>query len=257
MSARPPLTIPLSSLSYLNASPEQLRSLLHRHLTTKEHPMFIFTPNATIAAAAAKDAELTHLLQRADVLLPDGLGILLASRLAGTPVRYRLPGIDTAEYVLQLCAKLSLPVYFLGASPGVAQQAAKVWKHRLPSLPIAGWHHGYFSAEDERRILDDIRTSKAKVVLVCLGFPMQERWIVQNAPHLPDVRLMMGLGGSFDVWSGRAARAPLFWQRAGLEWLWRCLHSPRRLRTLLPVFPYFCTCAVSRHVKKSKLPVKI
>ncbi|MBQ7338916.1 MAG: WecB/TagA/CpsF family glycosyltransferase [Clostridia bacterium] len=247
-------TVNVLGLSYADSSPAALKCFFHTQLTRGSTPMSVFTPNATIAAAAARDDALCSLLQRGELLLPDGRGVLLAARLAHTPLTTRLPGIEAGETVLSLCASLHLPVYFLGAAPGVARRAAERWKERLPTLPLAGWHHGYFSPEDNADILHDIRCAGARVVLVCLGFPAQEKWIAENAPSLPDVKLLMGLGGSFDVWAGDIRRAPRAWQRMGLEWLWRSMRKPARLRTLIPAIGYLRAAKRSARQKK---PVKI
>ena len=247
-------SVTLLGLPFAALTPTNLRNYLHEQLRHGQAPVNIFTPNLTIAATAHRTPSLHHLLRQGDLLLPDGQGVLLAARLAGTPLPCRLPGIEAGEAVIELCAKEGWPVYFLGAAPGIAAKAAAVWKERFPTLPIAGTHHGFFDERQNAAILDDIRTSGARVVLVCLGFPAQERWIAQNAPELPAVRLLLGLGGSFDVWAGQVRRAPRAFQRLGLEWLWRSAQRPSRLRTLFPAFPYLFAAARS---KKQRNAVKI
>lgn len=243
-------SVSVLGLRYLDVTPSDLRTIWQERLLSDAPPLRVFTPNATIAAAAHKDAALKTLLQQADLLLPDGQGVLLAAKLAGTPLRSRLPGIDAAEIAMQLCAQHHLPVYFLGAAPSVAQRAAAHWKQRLPALFVAGSHHGYFPTSENHAILADIRASGARVVLVCLGFPAQERWIVENAPHLPDVRLFMGLGGSFDVWAGVCRRAPRAVRAAKMEWLWRTVQKPSRFKTLLPAVSYLKAAKGSAKGKK-------
>jgi N-acetylglucosaminyldiphosphoundecaprenol N-acetyl-beta-D-mannosaminyltransferase len=247
-------TVELLGLSYASLTPDALCEQLQKQLCCGQKPIKVFTPNVTIAAAAHRDPALHQLLCTADLLLPDGQGVLLAARLAGTPLPCRLPGIEAGESVLRLCAAQKLPVYFLGAAPGIAEKAATAWKMRLPSLPIAGTHHGYFDVQKSDAILADIRQSGARVVLVCLGFPAQERWIAEHADCLPEVKILMGLGGSFDVWAGENRRAPRIFQRLGLEWLWRTVQRPTRLRTLFPAFSYLFAAAKS---KKAQNPVKI
>ena len=249
-----PPSVKLLDLPYAAMTPKELQAFLETQLCHGSTPMKIFTPNVTIAAAAHRDPTLHQLLLRGEMLLPDGHGVLLAARLAGTPLPCRLPGIEAGENVLQLCAAHGLPVYLLGAAPGIAQKAAEAWKMRLPALRIAGTHHGFFDESQNTAILAEIRQSGARAVLVCLGFPAQERWIAENADSLPGVRLLLGLGGSFDVWAGQVRRAPSLFQRLRLEWLWRSVQKPSRLRTLFPAFSYFIAAARS---KKSQKPVKI
>jgi N-acetylglucosaminyldiphosphoundecaprenol N-acetyl-beta-D-mannosaminyltransferase len=247
-------TIPLLGLSYVDTSLPELSAHFAAHLTHGDVPLRVFTPNATIAAAALHDASLHALLCRADLLLPDGRGVLIASRLAKTPLQHRLPGIEVAEALLPLCAALRAPVYFLGAAPGIARHAAAAWKERLPDLMLAGTHHGYLTPDQSPRIVQEIRDSGARVLFVCLGFPQQERWICEHLSELKDVRIAMGLGGSFDVWAGKVRRAPLPVRKAGLEWLWRTAQRPTRIRTLLPALSYF---RAAKKAKCADTPVKI
>lgn len=202
----------------------------------------IFTPNAEILLRASKDRSLRDLLRSADFLLPDGVGVILASRLLGSPLPGRITGIDTAEWILSYAAKQGLSVYLLGGKPGVARDAAQAWKTRRPALKIAGTHHGYFDKErgsrENQAVVAKIRRASPDLLFVCFGFPAQERWIAENTPALPSLRLSMGLGGSFDVWSGQKKRAPRLVQQMGAEWLWRAMLEPRRLLPLLrtPLF---------------------
>ncbi len=200
----------------------------------------VFTPNSVILGKAARDVRLRELLNKADLLLPDGIGVALAFRIKGYGACDRITGIDTAEWVLRYAAKNGLSVYLLGGEPGVAERAARRLKKALPTLKIAGTHHGYFDFRTQKNaeVLKSIRSSNTDIVFVCMGFPRQEAWINRYAPQLSDVRLFMGLGGSLDVWSGKIRRAPSLFRAAGLEWLWRALREPRRTTELLsiPIF---------------------
>ncbi len=249
-----PPTVSLLGLSYADMSPAALTRLLHEQLLRGERPMRIFTPNATIAAAAYRDPERHRLLSEAELLLPDGRGVLLAAGLSGKRLCHRLPGIEAGERLLALCAAERMPVYLLGAAPGIARRAALAWQRRLPTLPVAGTHHGYFSPSESPRIEQLIRDSGARVLLVCLGFPAQETWICEHLPYLPGIRIAMGLGGSFDVWAGEVRRAPALWRSVGAEWLWRSLRQPSRIRELVRTYPFFRAAARS---KRDSAPVNI
>ena len=230
MPTLPRPTVRVRGLDYLDADTAHLSALLCERLKST-HPTVIFTPNAKIAGDAQRDATLHALLEQADLLLPDGAGILLASRrLADRPLTHRLPGIEAGEIVLRLAAQQGQPVYFLGGKPGIAERAAKAWHEHLPPLSIVGTHHGYFDAKgsENKSVLQEIRDSGAQILIVCLGFPAQERWILQSKDALPAVRLFMGLGGSLDVWSGQIRRAPALFRALHCEWLWRMLCEPRR-----------------------------
>ncbi len=234
MTVHTPPTVCIRGLHYLDASKEELAKLLEERLEA-EQSTIIFTPNADIAGKAQRSPDLHQLLTEADLLLPDGAGILLASRhQALRPLTHRLAGIEGGEMALSLAAARGDAVYFLGGQPGVAESAARNWQSKLPAIKIAGTHHGYFdtAGHENDRVLQDIQASGARLLFVCLGFPAQERWIMQNKDRLPSVRLFMGLGGSLDVWAGRVRRAPSLIRRIHLEWLWRMLASPRKFARL-------------------------
>lgn len=228
-------TVRVHELDYLDATPDELSALLRTRLISGQRTL-IFTPNADIGAQADASPALHALLTQADFLLPDGAGVLLASRLHSPRprLRHRLAGIEAGEAVLHICAEQNIPVFFLGGKPHVAERAVERWRQRLPTLAVVGTHDGYFPhrGEQNERVLNAIRKSGARVLFVCLGFPAQETWIVENADALPDVRFLMGLGGSFDVWAGDLRRAPRPFRTLHLEWLWRVCRQPRRIRAI-------------------------
>ncbi len=191
----------------------------------------VFTPNAEILYRADKDDGLRELLNSADLCLPDGAGVVIASRFSPEPLPERICGIDTAEHILGYAATHGLSVFLLGGRQGVAEAAEAALKKRLPTLRICGTHHGYFDPDGQQNdaLLQMIRQARPDILFVCLGFPAQERWIAKSTPSLPFLRLSMGLGGSLDIWSGRLRRSPAVFRRLGLEWLWRIICEPRRL----------------------------
>ncbi len=191
----------------------------------------IVTPNPIMIERAVRDRKFRAVLNDATIRLADGVGIVLAARLAGTSLT-RIPGIEMAETLLACAARYGYRVYLLGGKPGVAKEAAARLRTRLPGLCICGVRDGYFSAAEAERVTADIAAAHPDFLFVCLGSPKQENWIAENQSRLPGVRLFMALGGSLDVWSGRLERAPALLRAAGLEWLWRMAHEPRRLREL-------------------------
>lgn len=205
-----------------------------RALLRGEEPNVVFTPNAVMLEACRHDASLAALLNHASLSLADGMGVVWAARRRKTPLRERVAGIDFAEAVLARAAKEGLRVFLLGGAEGVAETAAQRLREREPTLCICGTHWGYFDREGEenRQLLAHIRETRAEILFVCLGFPLQEKWICDNLSHLSSLCLIAGLGGSLDVWAGKSKRAPHALSRAGLEWAWRMLREPRRLRHL-------------------------
>ena len=201
----------------------------------------VYTPNPQIALGAYRTPALAAILNRANLLLPDGIGLVIASRILGTPLPERITGIDTARYVLETAAQEGLSVALIGAKDGVAERAAERLCHEIPHLHICYTHHGYFSHEGEEneRVLEELRAAAPDILFVCFGFPAQERWIDRHAESIPSLRLCMGLGGSLDVFAGNVRRAPKWVCTCGLEWLWRTLHEPRRARIFWQIPEFF------------------
>ncbi len=189
----------------------------------------VFTPNISILRKCYADASLRKLINRGDILLPDGAGVALMCKVCGHGHIPRITGIDMGYFLLRYCERSSHPVYLLGGRRGVADRAAKRLKSSLPRLNICGVHHGYFDKShaswQNREVIDSINKVRPALLLVCMGNPMQERWIIENRKHLPSVKVFMGLGGSLDVWSGDVKRAPLFLRVLDLEWLWRSIQK--------------------------------
>ncbi len=200
-----------------------------------ERGRYAVTLNPKLLAEAGRSPAYARILQAADYPLCDGIGGKLILR-AGSPKGCaipRIPGIELGEAILQIAAERGLPVFFLGGAPGIAVTAARRLQQRFPHLPVAGTAHGYHPPAHRAKLITAIRASGARIVIVCLGVPLQEQWIARNRPYLPDVALFLPLGGSLDVWAGKLRRAPRPLRVAGLEWLWRIACQPHRLRGLV------------------------
>lgn len=197
----------------------------------------IYTPNPQIILSANRSSAERALLNSSDINLPDGIGLVLASRMLGGSIRKRIGGIDLGSALLCLAQKRGYRVYLLGAEKGVAKRAKRNLLRIYPRLKICGTHHGYFgkSKHSNKKIIKAIKKARADMVFVCMGYPTQEKWIFENSPSLPDISLCIGLGGSLDVWSGRSKRAPMPFRLLGLEWLYRTVKEPRRIRIFLDI----------------------
>ncbi len=198
----------------------------------KVRPCLVMTPNAVMLERARRDGEARALLSRATLSLPDGAGVLCAARRLGTPLRERVAGIAFGEALLSRAAREGRGVFLLGGRPGIAERAAERLCAHIPGLCIAGTRDGYFekSEEGNRAVTEEIRRSGAEILLVCFGFPLQEQWILQNEQALSRLFVIAALGGSLDVWAGAVKRAPRLLSHVGLEWAWRMLLEPKRLR---------------------------
>lgn len=193
------------------------------------------TPNPEIVMAAKGDAALRAALSGAELVLADGVGITKAAAMLGTPLKSRVPGIDFASNVISRLAERGGSVYLLGAKPLVAEAAAEKLTQTYPGIVIAGTNDGYFT--DDAPVIEKINAASPDFLMVCLGSPKQELWMSANAGRL-SCGLMAGLGGSLDVLAGNVQRAPETWRRLGLEWLYRVIKEPKRLRRVmkLPAF---------------------
>ena len=197
----------------------------------------VVTLGAEMANLAYSDRTYRDIINAADLVVPDTVGIVIAARLMGTPLPERVAGVDLLERVCASASRSQYPVFLLGGAPGVADAAANALTQRHPGLRIAGAEHGYFDDAHAAEVCERIRASGARLLFAGLGFPRQERFIYDNrAPLAPCVSI--GVGGSFDVIASRLPRAPAAIRGAGLEWLYRLAREPRRLRRqlALPVF---------------------
>lgn len=195
----------------------------------ERHSAYVVTPNTEIVLAAGKDEALRRAIRASALSLPDSVGVQLACRILGMPIAERIPGIDFVLALLPHMAEKGRSVFLLGAKEGVAVRAADALRARFPGLVIAGTENGYFDCRDEDALIERINAVSPDLLLVCLGTPKQELWMHRSAARLR-VGLMAGLGGALDVFSGDLPRAPTRWRRVGLEWLYRLLKEPKRIK---------------------------
>ena len=198
-------------------------------------PHYVVTPNPEIVEVCREDSGARAAVNGADLVLPDGIGVVKGAAMLGTPLKEKTPGIEFAAGLMGKMAETGKSLYLLGAKPGVAELAAQRLKTQYPGLNIAGTHDGYF--KEDGPVTDAIRASGADCVFVCLGAPKQELWMAKNGPAT-GARLLCGLGGSLDVFAGTVERAPRFWSDHGLEWFYRLCKEPRRIGRMmkLPLF---------------------
>jgi len=200
-------------------------------------PSLAITANTEMVMTARHAPDLANLLAGAALVVADGVGVVWASRYLHRPLPARVPGIELAERLLAEASRRRWRVYLLGGRRGTAELAAARLGATYLGLEIAGFADGYFSAADEPRVVETIRRAAPALLLAGLGTPRQERWLARHLAAL-GVPAAMGIGGSLDVWAGRAHRAPRAMQTLGLEWLYRLAREPRRLRRQLAI-PHF------------------
>ena len=217
------------------ASEIQLRELCARFIEG-QRTVRIFTPNPEILLRARDDPSYAEVLRSADLALPDGTGVaLVESFRAGRRVR-RWPGVEIGELLLRIAAERDATVAFVGGSEGVAERAAGRWRRILPGVRIEVVGAGARiteegvarSLESDANLTRTLVTVSPTVVLVGLGAPKQERWIARHATAVPSARIMIGVGGAFDIWADDLRRSPRVLRRVGLEWAWRLALEPHR-----------------------------
>ncbi len=192
----------------------------------------LITVNPEFVIAAQRNPQFRDCINQSALVMPDGIGIVLAARYLGKPTPERVTGVDTVTELARRCAQRGYRLFLLGAAPGVAELAAARLQQLAPGLQIAGTYAGSPAPAEEDAIIERVRAARADVLCIAYGAPAQDLWIQRNLAHLP-VAVAMGVGGAFDFLSGRQKRAPRIMQKTGLEWLYRLYREPWRWRRML------------------------
>jgi N-acetylglucosaminyldiphosphoundecaprenol N-acetyl-beta-D-mannosaminyltransferase len=207
------------------------------HLMTMGRPASIFAVNPEKVVQSGRNEKLKQALEASALLIPDGIGVVIAARMLGRHKLARVPGCELMPALCAMAAARGHSVFLFGAAPGVAEEAAAVLQRANPALRIAGCHHGYVKPEESDALIARINAAKPDILFVALGSPRQELWIAETLPRL-DVRLCQAVGGTFDVLAGRVKRSPRFFRATNLEWFFRLASQPLRARrqSALPIF---------------------
>ena len=197
----------------------------------------VVTINPEMIALADKNDEFAEVLKNADLVIPDGVGIKIALKIKGIK-QEQIPGIEFSKKIMTLCAEKGEKIALIGAKEEILQKACANLKQEIPNLNISYSRNGYFGDEDERAIVEELKQCAPKLVLAALGIPKQEVFIRKYINEFPNT-IFIGVGGSFDVWSGEVKRAPLLFRKVGCEWLWRLIKTPSRFKRMFPTLPLF------------------
>ena len=195
----------------------------------------VVTLNPEMIQFAKQDKNFADIINNAQLVIPDGIGVEMGLKILGHDVK-RIAGIDFAKKLVELFAQNSAPIAFIGAKKEIIDKAVLNIQNEIPSINIVFAKDGYF--KDEETVLHDLVKSGATLVLVALGSPKQE-FFMKKAQKLIPQSVMIGVGGSFDVWSGEVCRAPVIYQKLGLEWLYRTIKEPKRFKRIFPTLPLF------------------
>jgi N-acetylglucosaminyldiphosphoundecaprenol N-acetyl-beta-D-mannosaminyltransferase len=194
----------------------------------RETPSQICFVNADCANIAYKNGHYLRVLQGADLCLADGIGLKLGAKILGQDIKQNVNGTDLFPRLCESLSRTGKGIYLLGARPGVAESVARWVQENAPDTTVSGFRHGYFDPEEEAAVIEDIRRSGARLLLVAFGAPHQDLWINEHL-HETGVNLAMGVGGLFDFYSGRLTRAPVWMREMGMEWVYRLIQEPGRL----------------------------
>jgi N-acetylglucosaminyldiphosphoundecaprenol N-acetyl-beta-D-mannosaminyltransferase len=234
--------------NFVNNNMNELVTEVNSRITSSQKT-FIVTANPEILTYAHTNPSYENILKSANYIIPDGAGIIIASKILGNPLQERLAGFDLMERLLHLSDEKRLSIYFLGTKPHIIKLAVANIQKKYPDINIVGYHHGYFKEADHDNIVTEIREKNPDIVFVGLGFPKQEKWISENLEQF-NKGIFIGLGGCFNVWAGVAKRAPKIWRNLNLEWLYRLFKQPSRAKRILAI-PIFLNRVLKNKFKES------
>ena len=218
-------------------------SLMFTENKLKENEgLHVVTINPEIIEFANRNNEFSDILKSANLVIPDGVGIKIALKLKGIK-QEQIPGIEFAKETLKICAKLNKSVALIGAKEEVIQKAKENILNEINNLSISYIQNGYFSEDDKKTIINDLKQKSPSLVLVALGAPKQDLFINECKEQLPN-SIFIGVGGSFDVWAGVVDRAPEIYRKFGCEWLYRTMKQPQRLKRIYKTLPLFLIKAI-------------
>ena len=213
-------------------------ALQYVHTCLKENNgMQIVTINPEMISLGNKDKEFAAVLNNADLVIPDGVGVKIALKIKGIS-QENIPGIEFSKKLIGMCELEGFSIGLIGAKEEVIQKAVQNIRNEHENLNITYIRNGYFDEEQEKIIIEELKAVSPRVLFVALGAPKQELFISKLKPQMPNT-VFIGVGGSFDVWSGMVKRAPKIYQTLGLEWLYRTVKEPARFKRIFPALPLF------------------
>ena len=226
---------------------EDALQFVHQHLKENKG-MQIVTINPEMIAIGRKNDEFGRIINDSELIIPDGVGIKLALKIKGIS-QENIPGIEFSKKLISLCALEGFSIGLLGAKEEVIQKAAENLRKDENNLNITYIRNGYFSQEEESTIAGELKEIAPRVLFVALGAPKQELLISKLKKEMPET-IFIGVGGSFDVWSGMVKRAPEFYQKIGCEWLYRTVKEPARFKRIFPALPLFLIQVIIEALKE-------
>jgi N-acetylglucosaminyldiphosphoundecaprenol N-acetyl-beta-D-mannosaminyltransferase len=243
-SSRPPReTVEILGIPVDRVSMDEALDRIDGFIASGE-PHLVATADASMIVDG-QSAEFGDLLRSAAMVTPDSTGVLWASRKLGSPIEAKVSGVELVDQLCRRSAERGYRIFFLGAAPGIADAAAENMRQRYPGCQIVGTHDGYFAKEQDQEIAHEVAATNPDILFVAMGIPRQE-FFIRDTMSIIRARVAMGVGGSLDVHSGRAKRAPIIVQRMRMEWLWRLLQNPRKWRKTMKLPQFMAMVARQR-----------
>ena len=209
-------------------------------------PHHIVTADASMVMTFREDKDFAAIVEQAALITPDGAGILWACKRQNTPIPAKVSGVDLSAKLVELSGKKNWRVFFFGGAPGVAEAAAQKMRERFPDAQICGVRDGYYKADEENAVAEQIAATTPDILLVAMGIPRQEKFIARQKERV-GAKVYIGVGGTLDVFSGTVKRAPVWMQKSGLEWFYRIASNPNAARLKkLAALPRFALLTVTK-----------
>lgn len=209
----------------------------------------IVTINSENATKALENKIFLDVIKNADLVIPDGIGIIFASKILGDKLPERIPGIDLSYKLLEISNEKHYKIVLIGGKEGVAEGAKENLKKIFPNLNIVMTYNGYFNEDEEKKIVEEIQKIEPDILLVGMGSEKQEIWIWNNREKFKNIGVCIGVGGTLDIWAGKKKRAPKLVQKLGLEWLYRVIIEPKRIFRVLKIFNFLSKLFIERWKK--------
>ena len=241
------MKIEVLGVAFDNVTMEQAAELGGKMLQ-EDRFHYVVTPNPEFILAAEKDESFRTVINAADLVIPDGIGVIYSAKILGTPLAERVPGIEFSAKMLEKLNEMGGRLFLLGAKPGVAEKAGENICAQYPNLVLCGTQDGYF--KDEEDVILKVAAARPDLLFVCLGAPKQEKWMARWGKHT-GAKMAIGLGGCLDVYAGNVERAPEAWQKAGMEWAYRLKKEPKRI-TRMAKLPLVLFKSAGQRVKGKK-----
>ncbi|MBE6687637.1 MAG: WecB/TagA/CpsF family glycosyltransferase [Ruminococcaceae bacterium] len=240
--------ISIRGVNFDNVTMDEAIEICKSFLKSNDGAKIIHTPNAEITQMCVESKEVNKTVNGADLIIPDGAGVVLASKILKKKLKCKVAGIELCENLARISGEMNARIFFLGGKPGIPEKAAEKLLEKYPDMIIAGTNDGYFKSDDE--IIKKINDANTDILFVCLGVPKQEQWMEKHRNDL-NIKLMGGFGGSFDVLSGTIQRAPKIFIKLNLEWFYRLCKEPKRIGRMMKL-PKFILGSVKDRVFRIK-----